>query len=149
MAETTLYLFDGSNLFHAGAFATRDELVDQLASFVALRGARGIVVFDGVGADRELGALSVRFAAHADDVLERLAVEHRGTASVRLVSSDRVLRGVSGQEVEKTSSRRFLAELAPTEHREQPRRGAGGRVGDRIDDAEIRERLERLRRGRG
>jgi predicted RNA-binding protein with PIN domain len=91
----------------------------------------------------------VRFAAHADDVLERLAVEHRGTASVRLVSSDRVLRGVSGQEVEKTSSRRFLAELAPTEHREQPRRGAGGRVGDRIDDAEIRERLERLRRGRG
>jgi predicted RNA-binding protein with PIN domain len=143
---TTLYLFDGSNLFHAGAFSGRDELVDLLASFVALRGARGIVVFDGSGEDREVGALAVRFAAHADDLLERLAAEHRSAATVCLVSSDRVLRGVSGQEVKKTSSRLFLAELAPVEHREQPKTGAGGRVGDRLDDA-TREQLERLRRG--
>ena len=48
MADPTLYLFDGYNLLHAGDFADRDELVDALASFVAARGARGFVVFDGV-----------------------------------------------------------------------------------------------------
>ena len=52
MLDASLYLFDGSNLFHAGAFAHRDELVDALASFVAIRGARGVVVFDGVGEER-------------------------------------------------------------------------------------------------
>ena len=146
MAETTLYLFDGSNLFHAGEFSGRDELVDVLASYVAMRGARGVVVFDGVGEDRAVGPLSVQFAGHADDVLERLAAEHRTTESVCLVSSDRAIRGVSGQEVKKTSSRLFLAELLPAEHHEQERPSAGGRVGDRLD-AETRERLERLRRG--
>ena len=60
MSDATLYLFDGSNLFHAGRFAHRDALVDELASFVAVRGARGVVVFDGVGERRELGPLEVR-----------------------------------------------------------------------------------------
>ena len=35
MPEPTLYLFDGSNLLHAGGFADRDQVVDVLASFVA------------------------------------------------------------------------------------------------------------------
>lgn len=146
MPETTLYLFDGSNLFHAGAFSGREELVDALASYVAVRGARGIVVFDGVGEDRSLGPLSVRFASHADDLLERLAAGHRATERLCLVSSDAAVRGVSGQEVRKLSSRAFLSELAPVEHREQEQRGSGGRVGDRLDP-KTRERLERLRRG--
>lgn len=146
MVETTLYLFDGYNLLHAGAFASRDDLVDTLASFVATRGARGVVVFDGVGDERELGPLSVRFAAHADDVLERLAAEHRGTERVCLVSSDRAVRGVSGQEVRKLSSTLFLAELTPARHREHESTGSGARLGDRLDP-ETRERLERLRRG--
>ncbi len=146
MPEPTLYLFDGSNLFHAGAFRSREELVDALASFVALRGARGIVVFDGVGKQREIGPLQVRFATHADDVLERLAAEHRVGEQVCLVSSDAAIRGVSGQEVRKLSSRLFLAELAPERHRDHEHRGAGGRVGDRLDP-ETRARLERLRRG--
>ena len=77
MSDVTLYLFDGSNLFHAGGYADRDALVDDLASFVAVRGARGVVVFDGAGADRQVGALEVRFAGHADTVLERLAAGHR------------------------------------------------------------------------
>ena len=51
MPEPSLYLFDGSNLSRR-AFRDRDELVDLLASFVAARGARGVVVFDGVGTDR-------------------------------------------------------------------------------------------------
>jgi predicted RNA-binding protein with PIN domain len=146
MPDTTLYLFDGSNLFHAGAFSGREELIDALASYVALRGARGIVVFDGVGEDRHLGPLAVRFALHADDVLERLAAEHRTSERVCLVSSDAAIRGVSGQEVRKLSSRAFVAELAPVAHREHEQRGSGGRVGDRLDP-ETRERLERLRRG--
>lgn len=144
--ETTLYLFDGSNLFHAGDFSGREELVDALASFVAVRGARGIAVFDGVGEDRDLGPLSVRFATHADDLLERLAAEHRGDERVCLVSSDAAIRGVSGQEVRKLSSRTFVSALTPVAHREHERRGSGGRVGDRLDP-ETRERLERLRRG--
>ena len=40
--DPSLYLFDGSNLFHAGTFRDRDELTDLLASFVALRGAPSI-----------------------------------------------------------------------------------------------------------
>ena len=146
MADTTLYLFDGSNLFHAGAFAERGELVDALASYVAVRGARGVVVFDGAGEERDLGPLSVRFAAHADDLLERLAAGHRGTERVCLVSSDAAVRGVSGQEVRKVASRAFVAELAPVAHREHEQRGAGGRVGERLDP-ETRAKLERLRRG--
>jgi predicted RNA-binding protein with PIN domain len=141
-----LYLFDGYNVLNAGEFRGRDELVDRLASFVALRGARGIVVFDGVGDDRSLGPLAVRFASHADDVLERLAAEHRDSEQVCLVSSDAAIRGVSGQEVRKRSSRTFVAELAPVAHRDHEQRGSGGRVGERLDP-ETRERLERLRRG--
>ena len=72
-----LYLFDGYNILHAGDFADRRELVDLLASFVAVRGARGVVVFDGAGEDAAYGALEVRFASPADPLLERLAAEHR------------------------------------------------------------------------
>jgi predicted RNA-binding protein with PIN domain len=148
MADTTLYLFDGYNLLHAGGTSDRDELVDLLASFVASRGVRGVLVFDGAGVDRRIGPLEVRWAAHADDLLERLAAEHRGAEQVCIVSSDDAVRRVSGQEVRKLSSRAFLAELAPARHRESEpeQKGAGGRVRDRLDD-ETRERLERLRRG--
>jgi predicted RNA-binding protein with PIN domain len=146
MSETTLYLFDGYNLLHASDRSDPQELVDMLASFVAARGARGVVVFDGPGVEREVGSLSVRWASHADDLLERLAAENRGTEQVCIVSSDDAVRRVSGQEVRKLSSRLFLAELEPSRHRETEQRGAGGRLGDRLDD-ETRERLERLRRG--
>ena len=146
MAEPTLYLFDGYNLMHAGAFKDRGVLVDTLASFVAGRGARGVVVFDGVGDERTIGSLRVRFTAHADDLLERLAAENRGSESVCVVSSDHAVRWTSGQEVRKVASRAFLDELAPVQHVEREQRGAGGRVGDQLD-AETREKLERLRRG--
>jgi len=146
MPDPTLYLFDGHNLLHAGEFAGERELVDALASFVAGRGARGVVVFDGGGDARDIGPLSVRYAAHADDMLERLAAENRGTEQVCLVSSDAAIRGVSGQEVRKLSSRLFLTELEPEQHRDHEQAGSGGRLRDRLDP-ETRERLERLRRG--
>ena len=146
MPDPTLYLFDGYNLLHAGDFADRDELVDTLASFVAVHGARGVVVFDGVEEGREVGLLSIRFARHADDLLERLAAEHRASELVCVVSSDRAVRRTSGQEVRKLTSRRFLADLEPVRHTDHEQKSAGGRVGDRLDP-ETRERLERLRRG--
>jgi len=142
MPDITLYLFDGSNLFHAGRFTDRDDLVDDLASFVAVRGARGIVVFDGVGEDRAIGPLSVRFAPQADSVLERLAAESRGREAVLLVTSDAAVQETSGQEVRKRGSATFLTELAAVTHREE----RPSRLGDRVDPA-TRARLERLRRG--
>ena len=144
MAEPTLYLFDGYNLLHAGDFEDPRELVDRLASFVALKGARGIVVFDGVGDLVSRGPLEVRYAEHADALLERLAAEHRAREAVCLVSSDSAVRGTSGQEVQKRSSRTFLADLVAPEQTES----GPSRLADRVDE-ETRRRLEKLRRGQG
>ena len=144
MAEPTLYLFDGYNLLHAGPFEDPRELVDRLASFVALQGARGVVVFDGVGEEATFGPLEVRYAAHADALLERLAAENRQSETVCLVSSDVAIRGTSGQEVQKRSSNTFLADLDEPKHGETSRY----RLGDRVDE-ETRKRLEKLRRGQG
>ena len=140
--DPTLYLFDGYNLLHAGGFADARQLTDALASFVALQGARGVVVFDGVGEEVELGPLAVRYAANADTLLERLAAENRHRERVCLVSSDVAVRGTSGQEVRKLSSQTFLGDLVPTSHIEDD----ASRLRDRVDD-ETRAKLERLRRG--
>jgi predicted RNA-binding protein with PIN domain len=142
MADASLYLFDGYNLLHAGPYADRRELVDVLASFVATKGARGVVVFDGTGEDAELGPLAVRFAPHADTLLERLAAEHRDRERVLLVSSDATVIGTAGREVANLSSQTFFGDLTLPEHRERAPRG----LGDRLDE-ETRARLERLRRG--
>jgi predicted RNA-binding protein with PIN domain len=137
-----LFLFDGYNLLHAGPFAERRELVDALASYVALRGARGIVVFDGVGEDSSHGPLEVRFAAHADTLLERLAAEHRREARVLLVTSDATVAAAAGVEVAKRSSQSFFRDFETAEHRDERPEGLAGKL-----DAETRARLERLRRG--
>ncbi len=142
MPDPTLYLFDGYNLLHAGSFADVRELTDALASFVATRGARGVVVFDGVGEERDLGPLLVRYAADADTLLERLAAENRARETVCLVSSDAAVQGTSGQEVRTLSSSGFLATLRPVRHTEED----PSRLRDRVD-AETRAKLERLRRG--
>jgi predicted RNA-binding protein with PIN domain len=142
--DPTLYLFDGFNLLHAGDFDDVAELRDRLASFVAMKGARGIVVFDGTGPDELRGPLEVRWAPHADALLERLAAEHRETERVCLVSSDAAVRGTSGVAVMKVSSGTFFRNLEPVRHEEQPRSELAGRL-----DAETRERLERMRRGKG
>jgi predicted RNA-binding protein with PIN domain len=144
VAEPTLYLFDGYNLLHAGHFEDPRELVDRLASFVAVHGARGVLVFDGAGQDTVLGPLEVRYAEHADALLERLAAEHRRSETVCLVSSDSAVRGTSGQEVQKCSSRTFMQDLEETGHRESK----PSQLRDRVDE-ETRKRLEKLRRGKG
>jgi len=142
MPEPTLYLFDGYNLLYAGAFRDARELIDRLADFVALQGARGVVVFDGSGDDDAYGPLEVRYTRDADALIERLAAEHRGREEVCVVSSDLAVRGTSGLEVRTLASRTFLRELAAPRHEEWSR----SPLEDRLD-AETRERLERLRRG--
>jgi predicted RNA-binding protein with PIN domain len=142
MAEPTLYLFDGFNLVHAGGFGSPEELRDLLASWVAAKGARGIVVFDGHGPDEQHGPLAVRWAEDADTLIERLAAEHRRSEQVAVVSSDAAVTATSGVEVRKLSSKTFLDELAPPAHRPNP----PGDLRDRVDAATLAE-LERLRRG--
>ena len=143
MSEPTLYLFDGYNVLHAGEFGGDvRELKDILASFVAVRGARGIVVLDGVGRDETLGPLEVRYAENADALLERLASEHRDRETVCLVSSDLAVRGTAGREVRQLSSLTFVRDLEAPEHSES----RPAQLRDRLDP-EVREQLERLRRG--
>jgi predicted RNA-binding protein with PIN domain len=142
MAEPTLYLFDGYNLLHAGGFRDVRELRDTLASFVAVKGARGVLVLDGAGTDEVRGPLDVRYAPHADALLERLASEHRARERVCVVSTDSTVRATAGRAVQSLSSQTFLADLEPpAQPQERP-----SRVGDRLDP-ETFEALERLRRG--
>jgi predicted RNA-binding protein with PIN domain len=142
MAEPTLYLFDGFNLLHAGGFEDVRELRDVLASFVALKGARGILVFDGHGADGAYGPLEVRYAEHADTLLERLAADHRAGEEVCVVSSDLTIRGTAGAGVAKVSSQTFLGDLERASHRDE----RPSQLRDRLDEA-TRAELERRRRG--
>ena len=142
MAEPTLYLFDGYNLLHAGGFDEPTELRDVLASWVAAKGARGVLVFDGHGADAVYGPLEVRYAPDADTLIERLAAENRSLEQVAVVSSDAAVRGASGLEVRKLSSQTFLSELVPPAHADR----TPGDLRDRLDP-ETLARLERLRRG--
>jgi predicted RNA-binding protein with PIN domain len=137
-----LYLFDGYNLLHAGPFANARELRDALASYVAVRGARGIVVFDGHGGLVSRGPLEVRYAPNADAMLERLAAAHRRRDHVVLVTSDATLKHASGIEVAKVSSATFAAELRQAPHVEEGPSGLAGKL-----DEATRARLERLRRG--
>ena len=147
-AERSLYLFDGYNLLHAAGFARRQELVDRLADYVAFKGVRGIVVFDGMGDEAAYGALEVRFAPSADQLIERLAAESRESERVCVVSSDRAIHGAAGRDVTKLSSRQFLEVLASGADATRARGKAGpSRVEDALDD-ETRSELERWRRRR-
>src|SRR5437879_11520008 len=92
VADPTLYVFDGHNLLHAGGFADPRELRDNLASFVALRGARGVLVFDGFGDDEVRGPLEVRFARNGDSLIERLATQSRCTERGCVVASGSTVR---------------------------------------------------------
>jgi len=142
VADGTLYLFDGYNLLHAGPYADARGLADALASFVAERGAAGVLVFDGVGEDVRRGPLEIRFAPSADTLLERLAAGHRERQRVILVTSDTTVTAAAGTLVQKVSSQTFFRELAPSESPKAPPGGLAGKL-----DAETRARLERLRRG--
>jgi predicted RNA-binding protein with PIN domain len=139
-----LYVFDGNNILHAGQFGDRRELIDRLAGYVALQGARGVLVFDGHGEETTVGPLEVLFATHADDVVERLAAENRGRERVTVVSSDRAVRATAGQETRRVSAKAFLRELL---EEASPSPGATKSTVEDALDEETRSRLERWRRG--
>ena len=126
------------------AASTRpSKLRDLLASWVAGKGVRGVLVFDGHGADESHGPLEVRWAPDADTLIERLAGRAPPRRAGRgVVSSDAAVRGTSGVEVRKLSSAAFLAELIPPAHVDRSR----GDLRDKLD-AETLAALERLRRG--
>jgi predicted RNA-binding protein with PIN domain len=142
VADASLYLFDGFNLMHAGPYDDVRELVDSLASFVAMKGARGVVVFDGVGDDVVRGPLQVRWVPHADTLLERLAAEHRSHEQVVLVTSDSTVATSAGAEVAKLSSQTFFRDLEPAPAQVAAPQGLAGKLDERT-----RALLERLRRG--
>ena len=142
MADPSLYLFDGHNILHAGGFADQRELRDMLASWVATQGARGVLVFDGSGQDETRGPLEVRYAEHADSLIERLASENRSRERVCVVSSDATVRATAGRLVQTRTSQAFLGDVAPIQHAE----GKRSALEDRLDPA-TRAALERLRRG--
>ena len=143
MAEPTLYLFDGFNVLHAGGFGSPEELRDLLASGVSAQGVRGVVVFDGSGPDEQHGSLTVRWAPDADELIERLAAEHRAAEQVAVVSSDADVLRTAGIEVRKLASQTFLSELSRPSHSPGPR----GDLRDKLDAATL-AKLEQLRRGR-
>jgi predicted RNA-binding protein with PIN domain len=143
VADPTLYLFDGHNLLHAGEFGDMRELRDTLASWVATKGARGVLVFDGAGEDESRGPLAVRFAKNADSLIERLASENRERERVCVVSTDATVRATAGRRVETRRSQTFLRELEALRH-DEPKRSP---LSERVDDA-TRDALERLRRGK-
>jgi predicted RNA-binding protein with PIN domain len=101
-----------------------------------------VVVFDGVGEDVTRGPLEVRFAAHADTLLERLAAEHRDRENVTLVTSDSTVGWASGIEVAKLSSQTFLRDFEQAVHRDDRPGGLAGKL-----DQATRDLLEKLRRG--
>ena len=148
VAEPSLYLFDGYNLLHAGPFADARELVDALASFVAVRGARGVVVFDGVGEDVTRGPLEVRFAAarrHAARAARRRA-PRAGTRSSSSRATRRVAAGVGDRggeallpDVPPRASSRPAPRRAPGGPRRQARPGDPRPAGD--DSAEASKRV--------
>ena len=110
---------------------------------MALKGARGYLVFDGAGVDESYGPLEVRYAKHADTLIERLAAEHRGSEVVCLVSSDAAVRGTSGQEVQKRSSATFLGELQVVAHSEDRPKHLGDTLAP-----ETRAAMEDMRRAK-
>ena len=143
MAEPTLYLFDGYNLLHAGDYRGVDAARStswRVSSRCKGRAASSSSTASGEEVTR--GPLEVRFAPHADTLLERLAAEHRDKEWVCLVSSDVTIRETSGQAVRKLSSSTFLRGLGAGDQTPPP----PGQLSDRLDE-KTRLALERLRRG--
>jgi predicted RNA-binding protein with PIN domain len=120
----TLYIVDGYNVLHAlfsGAskediFARRDWLADKLASFVALRGAHAVLVFDGHGPQSSSctpikgAAVEVCFAGGAytaDTLIARRIAQRPADVMVVVVSAD--------QEVQRTATRAGVSRMTPLE----------------------------------
>ena len=98
------YLIDGNNLLGSWGGPKvrgdgRVEVVRRVADFCRARGARAILVFDGVPfrpelGDQDLGRLKIRFPAEgadADGVIREVLDESPRPTEIVVVTSDRAL----------------------------------------------------------
>lgn len=144
----TLYIVDGYNVLHymfrgvskEELFARRDWLADQLASFVALKAARAVLVFDGHGprstsAEAVKGGLvEVCFAGGrftADTLIARRIAGRSPDVHVIVVSAD--------QEVQLTASRAGVSRMTPRELAAEL--APGGETRQALDSASESTRL--------
>jgi predicted RNA-binding protein with PIN domain len=151
-----LWIVDGDNVAHVRGGADRYEqvradLVAAVVDHAARAGIETVLVFDGHGRDRSIGAARIRFAGGetADTLIERLAHRSQHDREVTVVSSDTVLRHVAQRGgVQAMSAREYVDRLAAAPSGEPPSQRAAQRytVAESVDDA-IRQALERMRRG--
>jgi len=151
-----LYIIDGDNVCHLRGGSddyqrAREQLVAEVAGYMAQLGIDAFVVLDGHGRSRSIGRTQLTHSGRetADTVIERLAFRH-ADREVTVVSSDAVLRHVAQRGgVQAMSAREFIDRLvaAPKERFEQGQGPRGRRLlGDALDP-EVRAALERMRRG--
>jgi predicted RNA-binding protein with PIN domain len=138
----TVYIVDGYNVLHAlfrgvsreEIFERRDWLAENLAGFVALRGAAAVLVFDGHGPQSTCSqpirgaAVEVCFAGGrftADTLIARRIAEQPADVQVIVVSAD--------QEVQRAASRAGVSRMTPQELGTELR--SGDENGQALDSA--------------
>ena len=152
-----LYIIDGDNVCHLRGGSddyqrAREQLVAEVAGYMAQLGIDAFVVLDGHGRSRSIGRTQLTHSGRetADTVIERLAFRHAANREVTVVSSDAVLRHVAQRGgVQAMSAREFIDRLvaAPRERIDAPKTVRDRRLlGDALDP-EVRAALERMRRG--
>ena len=152
-----LYIIDGDNVCHLRGGSddyqrAREQLVAEVAGYMAQVGIDAFVVLDGHGRSRAVGRTQLTYSDRetADTVIERLAFRHAADREVTVVSSDTVLRHVAQRGgVQAMSAREFIDRLvsAPRERIDAPKTSRDRRLlGDALAP-EVREALERMRRG--
>jgi predicted RNA-binding protein with PIN domain len=151
-----LWIVDGDNVAHVrgGPDAYewgRSRLVAAVSHHAPRSGIQTVLVFDGHGRDRTIGRTTLRHAGSetADTMIERLAHRHQHDHEVTVISSDAVLRHVAQRgRVQAMSAREYVDRLASAATADAPSSPAAQRfkLGDSVD-SDVRDALERLRRG--
>jgi predicted RNA-binding protein with PIN domain len=151
-----LWIVDGDNVAHVrgGPDAyeqVREQLVAAVVDHAARSGIETVLVFDGHGRDRTIGRTTLRHAGSetADTMIERLAHRSQHDHEVTVISSDAVLRHVAQRgRVQAMSAREYVDRLASVAAADAPPSPATQRfkLGDSVD-SDVRDALERLRRG--
>lgn len=165
-----LLIVDGYNVIGAWREAAknkytideaRDKLTHMLAEYSGYRGVEVVLVFDGYKSDKlsttkeKQGPLTVVYTRHgetADSYIERLVVQTPRYRTIRVATSDGAIQNMAlGAGATRITSRELLIEMQQAHQtgyvayrQEQPIQRDP--LIERLP-AEIREQLERARRG--
>ncbi len=165
-----LLIVDGYNVIGAWREAAkkrytideaRDKLTHKLAEYSGYRGLEVVLVFDGYRSDKrnttleKVGPVTVVYTRHgetADSYIERLAVQSPRYRTIRVATSDGAIQNMAlGAGATRITSRELLIELEQAHQsgyvaytKEQPL--SRNPLMERLP-ADIREKLERARRG--